>query len=98
LVAELPPDDIEYPELVTIYQSHELSEIIIAKSILGNAGIAFVAKGEMPKELLAVGPVELQVDRSDAEQARGLLIDLEADRAPDDFLEPPSTEDEGEER
>ncbi|OGC95642.1 MAG: hypothetical protein A2W25_17535 [candidate division Zixibacteria bacterium RBG_16_53_22] len=99
LVAELPPDDFERSELVTIYRSHELSEIAIAKSILEEAGIEFASKGSMSKELLAVGPVELQVNRADAEQARELLYALSEDLPPEDFIEPMpdegDTEDEG---
>ncbi len=95
LVVELPPD-IENSELVTIFQSHELSEVAIAKSILEEAGINFIAKGGMSKEILSVGPVEIVVDRDDADYARGLLQALSEDMPPDDFIEPPPDEGEAE--
>ena len=88
LIVQLPPDDTDRSELVTIYRSHELSEIAIAKSILEEAGIAFASKGGMAKEILSIGPVEIQVDRADAEQARELLYALSEDLPPEDFIEP----------
>jgi hypothetical protein len=91
-VPELPTDHAEQAELITVYSSRELAELAVAKSILDEAEIFYVSKGEMPMEFLAVGPVELQVGRDDAEQARGLLKDLENDRSPEDFLEPPPEE------
>jgi hypothetical protein len=94
LVAALSPDDAEQTELVTIYRSHELSEVAIAKSILEEAGIEFIAKGGMSKEILSVGPVEIQVDRADAGQAKDLLLPLSEDLPPDDFIEPPPDEDD----
>jgi len=93
LVANLPSELPERTELVVIYQSHELSEVAIAKSILEEACIPFTTKGEMSKELLAVGPVEILVNRDDAEQARQLLYALSEDLPPDDFVEPPIGEE-----
>jgi hypothetical protein len=66
-----------------------LAELAVAKSILDEAGIPFFSKGEMPMELLAVGPVEIQVDKEDAFQAAELLKDLAEDRPAGNLIEPP---------
>ncbi len=77
LVAELPPDPADTTgEVVTVLESRDLAVVALAKSMLDEAGIGHIAKGEIPMEQLAVGPVEIQVDRDDAEMARDLLKDL----------------------
>lgn len=76
LVAELPPE-LNEAELVTVLEARDLAIVALAKSILEEAGIDYVAKGELPMEQLAVGPMEIQVDKNDAELARDLLADLE---------------------
>ncbi len=76
LVAELPPEPPETPELVTVLTTGDLSSVALAKSILEEAQIQYVAKNEIGMEQLAVGPVEIQVDRRDQEQARQLLEGL----------------------
>jgi hypothetical protein len=84
LVVELTPESHE-SELVTVLEARDLAIVALAKSILDEAGIEYVAKGELPMEQLAVGPMEIQVDKNDAEQARDLLADLE-DSAPAEGL------------
>jgi hypothetical protein len=84
LVASLTPESHE-SELVAVLETRDLAIVALAKSILDEAGIEYVAKGELPMEQLAVGPMEIQVDKNDAEQARNLLADLE-DSAPAEGL------------
>jgi hypothetical protein len=95
LVEELPPEVQEPAELVTVLITGDLSTVALAKSILEDAQIPCVAKGEYPMEQLAVGPVEIQVDRRDREQARELLEGLAEGTAPSDMLEqiPPDEEE-----
>jgi hypothetical protein len=94
LVAKLPPDENEQSELVAIYQTHDLSEAVIAKSILDEAGVPYAAKGEMPKELLAIGPIEILVNSDDADLARKLLQDLSEDRPAENLIDPPPDDDD----
>jgi hypothetical protein len=76
LVAELPPQEPEKSEMVTVLTTGDLSAVALAKSILEEAEIPFNAKGEFGMEQLAVGPVEIQVERRDHNQARQLLEGL----------------------
>ena len=75
LLPELPPLD-ENSEMVTVLETGDLSAVVLAKSILDEAEIPYLAKGEIPMEQLSVGPVEIQVDRRDSGQARELLESL----------------------
>jgi hypothetical protein len=95
LVVELPALEPEISELVTVLSTGDLSSVALAKSILEEAEISFIAKGEFGMEQLAVGPVEIQVDRKDHKQARKLLMALAEGRSVDDLLDPPPP-DEGE--
>ena len=95
LVAELPPEEPEFSELVTVLSTGELSTVALAKSILEEAEIPFIAKGEFPMEQLAVGPVEIQVDRRDQAQARELLEGLAEGKSASGMIEQmPPDEDE----
>lgn len=88
LVPELPPEPkIEYKDLVTVFMSTDSAKLIIAKSLLDNAGIQYWAKGEGLQELFGGGrigtgynvlvrPVELQVDQEHSKTAMALLDDL----------------------
>lgn len=96
LVSELPPDKTDQSDLVTVFRSHELSEVAIAQSILEESEIDFATKGGMSKEILSIGPVEIQVNRDDAGQARELLRALAEDLSPDDFIEQPPDEGDAE--
>lgn len=80
LVDTLPPEikpEYEYVELVTVL-SGDTSGIMIAKSILEDAGIKYFAKGERLQNLFALGrvTVELQVAKKDEETALALLENL----------------------
>lgn len=81
LVDALVEDDLPesgYVELVTVFQGN-MSEVIVAKSLLHDAGIRFFAKGEHLQQLYGlgnVGNVQLQVAERDAEQARQILAGL----------------------
>ncbi|MDW7650148.1 MAG: DUF2007 domain-containing protein [Bacillota bacterium] len=74
----------EYVELVTVLKAQDLSELLVAKSVLEGAGIRYFAKGEGLQNLFGggrfglgfnslVGPVEIQVSKEDVEAARALL-------------------------
>jgi hypothetical protein len=75
-------------ELVTVFKTGDPGLIALVKSILQSADIPFTTRGEGIQDLtglgrlgsgynLAFGPVEIQVNRDDAEDARALLEDLE---------------------
>lgn len=81
LINELPPET-DGRELVTVLEAGDLAVVALAKSMLEEAGIQFVAKGELPMEQLAVGPVEIQVDKDNETEARELLTDLAEGASP----------------
>ena len=96
LVAELPLKPVEMPELVTVFETRDISLLLLAKSMLDEAGIEYVAKGELPLEQLSVGEVEIQVDRQDKEMAADLLHGLTESTALENDLEgEDGTADEG---
>ena len=84
-----PPDALRrHLELVTVFKSGDPGLIALVKSILRSAEIPFTTKGEGIQDLtglgrlgsgynLAFGPVELQVNSADADDAKALLEDLE---------------------
>lgn len=94
LVPELPPESTE-PELVTVLRTYDLSVVTVAKSILDEAAIPYFAKGELPMEQLAVGPVEIQVDKDDREEAAELLDDLAEGKTPDDIGDTDMSQEDG---
>ena len=95
LVPELPAEEApEYVELVTVLATGNPALIAIAKSLLDEAEIRYFVKGEGLQDLFAagrigagfnpiIGPVEIQVDRHDAAEAKALLVDLEEGDADD---------------
>ena len=95
LVPELPAEQApEYVEMVTVLATGNPALIAIAKSLLEEAEIRYFVKGEGLQDLFAagrlgvgfnpiVGPVEIQVDRQDAKEARALLVELEEGDADD---------------
>jgi hypothetical protein len=95
LVAALEPID-ERSELVTVLETGDLSAVVLAKSILEEAEIPYIAKGEIPMEQLSVGPVEIQVDRRDQDQARELLESL-AEGGTQEHFNDSGEDDSGEE-
>jgi hypothetical protein len=94
LIEELPPEASESSELVTVLTTLDLSTVALAKSLLEDAEITCMAKGEFPMEQLAVGPVEIQVDRHDEAQAREILEALADGRPASGMIEeiPPEEE------
>ena len=83
LVAELPPEPPDTSGPVTVLETGSLAVLELAKSMLDEAGIRYIAKGELPMAQLAVGPVEIQVSPEDEDEARELLEDLEKGRIGD---------------
>ena len=77
-------------QLVTILATGDRTLLAIAKGILDDAGIRYLAQGEQVQDLFGagtaftgynpiVGPIELKVLSSDVEHATDLLKQLEAD-------------------
>ena len=91
LVAELPPelspeDEHEYLELVTVLKSDDTSVLLLAKSMLEEAGIPVFPKGAGGTDLFmagqsgfspVAGTIEFQVSIEDEPQAREILAELE---------------------
>lgn len=74
-----PKDEREYVELVTVFMPQDQGELMLAKSLLEDAGIRYLAKGENVQKWgfnAVTGPVELQVAEDDADVARTLLDKL----------------------
>jgi hypothetical protein len=106
LVEEAPQlAPVEEPEehYVTVLGAGDPALLLMAKSLLQDAGIEFSAKGEGLQDLFAagrlgtgfsplVGPAEIQVSSVDEEAAREVLEGLE-----DGFATEPDTEDVEEE-
>lgn len=88
LVEELPAEpDYEYADLETVYISSDGSRLLVAKSLLEDAGIEYLADGEGLQDLFGagrigtgynvfVGPVKLKVRKNDFERAKNILQDL----------------------
>jgi hypothetical protein len=90
LVEKLPEDEQPEPEieLVTVFDTGEPADVIVAKSLLEAEGIEYFAKGEGVQDLIGagrigsgfntmVGQVEIQVRPEDAERAHQLLARLD---------------------
>lgn len=70
-------------ELVTVFASGDIADIMAAKLALESGGVPFVTKGEGIQDLvgvgrlfggnLATGPVQIQVRREDVDLATELL-------------------------
>lgn len=76
------------PELVTVYETGNLGAVAVAKSLLESVGIKYLVKGEGIQDLFGIGrigsmynmvtgPIQIQVLKGNAEDARELLADLE---------------------
>lgn len=87
--AEPPAPAHEDGDLVPVFESSEPSLILMAKSVLEGAGIAFGTRGEGAEDPLGLGrfparmnlvtgPVVFEVAPSDAKEAAALLADLRA--------------------
>jgi hypothetical protein len=80
LVPELPADDPEWVDFVTVLITRDHSELALAKSLLEGARIPFFARNEEVESLFAAGPIEVQVRPEHEAEARDLLRELN-DRA-----------------
>ena len=92
LVKELPAEaesayEPIYVELVTVLEASDAGLIMIAKSLLEEAKIRYYAKNEVSQHLFGggafgagfnplTGPVQLQVSKSNFEEAVTLLKDI----------------------
>ena len=76
------------PELVTVYETGNLGAVAVAKSLLESVGLKYLVKGEGIQDLFGIGrigsmynmvtgPIQIQVLKGNAEDARELLADLE---------------------
>ena len=76
-----------YVDLVTVMESGDSGLIMVAKSLLENAGIRYFGKGETAQNLFGggtfgagfnplTGPTQIQVSKADLEEALELLKDL----------------------
>lgn len=74
----------EYVELVTVFASETIANLMVAKSLLQEAKIKYYAKGEFTARLFGEGSgtrcVQIQVEKKDAEDALDLLKDLQANK------------------
>lgn len=77
-----------FVDLLTVMETADIGIIMIAKSLLEEAGIRYLAKGEGLQHLFGAGvfgagfntltgPVQIQVSRDDFSSAAELLKDLE---------------------
>jgi hypothetical protein len=77
------PEAPDYIEFVTVLETGNPAILAVAKSLLDNAGITYFAKGEAVQNWVGgtfgtgfnviTGPVELQVDRTDLDEAKIIL-------------------------
>lgn len=74
LVTEPPAEEqTEWVDFVTVLTTRDHAELAVAKSLLDGEGIPFFARNEEVENMLASGPVEVQVPPEHEEVARGLL-------------------------
>lgn len=77
LVPALPAGEApEWVDFVTVLVTRDHSELALAKSLLEGAGLPFFARNEGVENLIAAGPVEVQVRPEHEAEARELLRDL----------------------
>jgi hypothetical protein len=77
LVADSPVEgEPEWVDFVTVLTTRDHSELAVAKSLLEGERIPFFAKNEEAENLIAAGPVELQVAPEHANTAKDLLQEL----------------------
>lgn len=75
---ELPSEEFEYSELVTIAETMDFSIIPIVKSILDSEEIRYFIKGEMIRSIAVLNNImEIQVPIEDVQKAKDLLKDLD---------------------
>ena len=76
-------EEVGYIELITVFHPRDMNELMIAKSLLGSAGIRYFAKGEHLQNIypgshfgFGVTAIELQVSKEDLPIAKEMLQDL----------------------
>jgi len=99
--APAQPDYVDV-DLVTVFESGDPALVALACSLLESAEIPFLTKGEGIQDLFGVGrlggfsvvagPVVLQVDKKDFDEATDLLEDLDTSKP--DTIEPDSLPDD----
>ncbi|MCJ7687986.1 MAG: hypothetical protein MUO60_01465 [Clostridiaceae bacterium] len=78
LVKELPSEELEYVELITIAATSDISIIPIVKSILDSGEIKYFIKGELVRNFAVFNNImEIQVPLEDVQNAKDLLKDLD---------------------
>jgi len=112
LVDTLPPDEEEHDEedkyanMVTVYETSDQSKILIAKSLLEEAGIEFFAQGDGIMDLFGagrlgfnpvVGPVYFKVREEDEDRALEILVDMMDTDDDDDNFDDNDYDDEEDE-
>ena len=106
LVEGLPEEESPNPdiELVAVFETGEPADLLVAKSLLDDAGIEFFARGEGVQDMFGAGrigsgfntmagQVEIQVRPEDADDAHRLLMDLDARKNAGSTSEPDEEED-----
>ncbi len=63
-------------KLIAVSMVNNPALLTLAKSILEDANIPYITRGEGFQVIYATGPVTLLVNEQDAEQARELLAEL----------------------
>ena len=104
LVEEIPaghgPD---YTDMVTVYSTSDQSKVLIAKSLLEDADINFLASGDGIMDLFGagrhgfnpiVGAVDFKVKPEDEEEAREILAGLIDDEFDDEYEDDYDEEEE----
>ena len=97
LTAE-PPAQESHPDvnLVTVLAEEDPGRLALAESLLMDADIPYIKKGDQVQDLFGggrigfnpvVGPVLLQVAEEHAEEARALLDDLESEEVDSSFYD-----------
>jgi len=77
LVAELPPEpQPEYVDYVTIFQTTDHNQVIVARSILASADIGTFVQGEDLQNMMPMATMmDVQVLAKDVEEAKRLLAE-----------------------
>lgn len=94
-------------KLVTIFTTGHEGVVVLVKSILDEAQIRYIAKGEGVQDLFGVGvigtgfniitgPIEFQVLEEDAEYAKELLKDVSENQEEYESPEDPENQEETE--
>lgn len=77
LVATPPvASEPEWVDFVTVLTTRDHAELAVAKSLLEGEGIPFFARNEEVENLIATGPVEVQVAPEHERAAREILENL----------------------